>query len=78
VTFNTDGGGNVSGILAEGESFLYVVLAPGWNYLVKSPGVKELNESHMRKFNREADAKVGPAYTCIQVLAPMSLKEQVL
>jgi len=47
----------------------YVVLAPGWNYLVKFPGVKELNESHMKKFNREPDAMVGPAYTCVQVLA---------
>ena len=33
------------------------------------PGVKELNESHMKKFNRPADVIIGPAYTCVQALA---------
>ena len=47
----------------------YVVLAPGWHHAVKAPGVKELNEAHIKKFNRPADPLVGPAYACVQVLA---------
>ncbi len=33
------------------------------------PGVNELNESHMKKFNRPADVITGPAYACVQALA---------
>ena len=47
----------------------YVVLGPGWCYNFKYAGVKELNESHMKKFNRPADVMTGPAYACVQVLA---------
>jgi branched-chain amino acid transport system substrate-binding protein len=47
----------------------YVVLAPGWHHAVKAPGVKELNEAHIKKFNRPADPLVGPAYACVQILA---------
>jgi branched-chain amino acid transport system substrate-binding protein len=47
----------------------YVVLAPGWHYAVKAPGVKELNEAHQKKFGRPADPIVGPAYACVQILA---------
>ncbi len=47
----------------------YVVLAPGWHYGVKAPGVKELNAAHEKKIGRPADPIVGPAYACVQVLA---------
>ena len=47
----------------------YVVLAPGWHYAVRFPGVKELNEKHQRQFGRPADVIVGPAYANIQILA---------
>src|SRR5512136_1150547 len=54
---------------ALGKDGDYVVLGPGWCYNFKYPGVKELNESHMKKFNRPADVMVGPAYACVQALA---------
>jgi branched-chain amino acid transport system substrate-binding protein len=47
----------------------YVVFAPGWHHAVKSPGVKELNETHTRKIGRPADPIAGPAYACVQILA---------
>ena len=47
----------------------YVVLAPGWHYAVKAPGVKELNEAHTQKIGRPADPIAGPAYACVQILA---------
>jgi branched-chain amino acid transport system substrate-binding protein len=47
----------------------YVVLAPGWHYAFKAPGVKELNEAHTKKFSRPADPITGPAYACVQILA---------
>ena len=47
----------------------YVVLAPGWHYAVKAPGVKELNEAHVKKIGRPADPIAGPAYACVQILA---------
>jgi branched-chain amino acid transport system substrate-binding protein len=47
----------------------YVLLAPGWHYAVRFPGVKELNEKHQRQFGRPADVIVGPAYANIQILA---------
>jgi branched-chain amino acid transport system substrate-binding protein len=47
----------------------FVVLAPGWHYAVKAPGVKELNEAHEKKFGRPADPIVGPAYACVQILS---------
>jgi branched-chain amino acid transport system substrate-binding protein len=54
---------------ALGKDGDYVVLGPGWNSGLKFPGVKELNESHMKKFNRPADVITGPAYACVQALA---------
>ena len=54
---------------ALGKDGDYVVLGPGWNAGLKFPGVKELNESHMKKFNRPADVITGPAYACVQALA---------
>ncbi len=47
----------------------YVVLAPGWHYGVKAPGVKELNAAHEKKIGRPADPIVGPAFACVQILA---------
>ncbi len=47
----------------------YVVFAPGWHHAIKAPGVKELNDAHMKKFGRPADTVTGPAYACVQVLA---------
>jgi branched-chain amino acid transport system substrate-binding protein len=47
----------------------YVMLAPGWHNAVKAPGVKELNEAHVKKMGRPADPIAGPAYACIQIAA---------
>lgn len=47
----------------------YVMLAPGWHNAVKAPGVKELNEAHVKKIGRPADPIAGPAYACVQILA---------
>jgi branched-chain amino acid transport system substrate-binding protein len=47
----------------------YVLLAPGWHNAVKAPGVKELNEAHVKKVGRPADPIAGPAYACVQILA---------
>jgi branched-chain amino acid transport system substrate-binding protein len=47
----------------------YTVLAAGWHYAMKAPGVKELNDTHQQKLGRPADPIVGPAYACVQILA---------
>ena len=47
----------------------YVVLAPGWHYGVKAPGVKELNDAHAKRMGRPADPITGPAYAAVQILA---------
>jgi branched-chain amino acid transport system substrate-binding protein len=47
----------------------YVILAPGWHYGVKAPGVKELNEAHQKRIGRPADPLTGPAYACVQIAA---------
>lgn len=47
----------------------YVIFAPGWHNAVKAPGVKELNEAHVKKIGRPADPITGPAYACVQILA---------
>ena len=47
----------------------FVLLAPGWQYAVKAPGGKELNEAHVKKIGRPADPIAGPAYACVQILA---------
>lgn len=47
----------------------FVVLAPGWHHAVKAPGVKELNEAHVKRIGRPADPIAGPAYACVQILA---------
>lgn len=47
----------------------YVLFAPGWHHAVKAPGVKELNEAHVKKVGRPADPVTGPAYACVQIVA---------
>ena len=47
----------------------YVMLAPGWHNGVKAPGVKELNEAHVKRAGRPADPIAGPAYASVQILA---------
>jgi branched-chain amino acid transport system substrate-binding protein len=47
----------------------FVLLAPGWHYAVKAPGVKELNDAHAQKIGRPADPIAGPAYACVQIAA---------
>src|SRR5262247_3431850 len=47
----------------------WTVLAAGWHYAMKAPGVKELNDAHEKKFGRPSDPIVGPAYACVQILA---------
>jgi branched-chain amino acid transport system substrate-binding protein len=47
----------------------YVLLAPGWHYAVKAPGVKELNAASQARIGRPADPLTGPAYACVQIVA---------
>jgi branched-chain amino acid transport system substrate-binding protein len=47
----------------------YTVLAAGWHHAMKTPGVKELNDTHQQKLGRPADPIVGPSYACVQILA---------
>jgi branched-chain amino acid transport system substrate-binding protein len=47
----------------------YVMLAPGWHYGVKAPGVTELNDAHVKKVGRPADPITGPAYAAVQILS---------
>jgi len=47
----------------------YFLVAPGWHYGVKAPGVAELNAEHQKRFQRPADPIVGPAYACVEILA---------
>jgi branched-chain amino acid transport system substrate-binding protein len=47
----------------------YMVLAAGWHHAMKGAGVKELNDTHQKKFGRPADPLVGPANACVEILA---------
>ena len=47
----------------------YMVLAAGWHHAMKGAGVKELNDTHEKKYGRPADPIVGPAYACVEILA---------
>jgi branched-chain amino acid transport system substrate-binding protein len=47
----------------------WVVLAPGWHHAVKAPGVRELNDAHVKKLGRPADPITGPSYACVQIVA---------
>lgn len=46
-----------------------VAVFAGWHYGVKFDGVEAINAKHQAEFGRPADILVGPAYTCVQVLA---------
>ncbi len=52
--------------VAEGN---YVVEMPAWHSNCKFTGVDAINAWHQAKFGRPADVLVGPAYTCVQILA---------
>jgi branched-chain amino acid transport system substrate-binding protein len=56
----------------------YVLLAPGWHYGVKAPGVKELNDAYVKKVGRPADPIAGPAYAAVQILAAAVTKANAL
>ncbi len=56
----------------------YVLLAPGWHYGVKAPGVKELNDAHVKKVGRPADHIAGPAYAAVQILSAAVTKANAL
>ena len=56
----------------------YVLLAPGWHYGVKAPGVKELNDAHVKKVGRPADPIAGPAYAAVQILSAAVTKANAL
>ncbi len=47
----------------------YVIQAPGWSTDLKFQGVAEVLQAHQAKYNKPADALVGVAYSCIQILA---------
>ena len=54
---------------ALGKDGDYIVLGPGWNSGLKYPNVDKLNKTHMEKYGRVADVMVGPAYSCVQIVA---------
>ena len=47
----------------------YVVNTPGWNSQLKFDGVDKLVQAHQAKYNKPAEALVGPAYSQVQILA---------
>lgn len=54
---------------ATGTAGDFVTMFAGWHYGENFPGVKEINAKHQTDFGRPADILVGPAYTCVQILA---------
>jgi branched-chain amino acid transport system substrate-binding protein len=46
----------------------YFMNAPGWNPSVKFPGSAEIVQQHQTKYNKSAEALVGPAYGAVQIL----------
>jgi len=46
----------------------YYINAPGWNPSVKYPGSADIAQQHMAKYNKSAEALVGPAYGAVQIL----------
>jgi len=54
------------GDIAEGN---YVMEMPGWHSSLKYPGVDAINNWYEQKFGRPADVMVGPAYSCVQIVA---------
>jgi branched-chain amino acid transport system substrate-binding protein len=47
----------------------YVVIMPGWHPSVKYPGVPQLDQEYLQKYGKTAEATVGPAYACVQIIA---------
>lgn len=47
----------------------YVLLMTGWSSDINLPGVAEMNEAHMAKFDSPATPITGPAYNLLFVLA---------
>ena len=47
----------------------YLTIFPSWHHGETYPGVTELNAKHQAEFGRPADLLVGPAYSCVQILA---------
>lgn len=47
----------------------YVAFFPGWHWGEKFPGVDAINERHQADLGRPADVLVGPAYSCVQIIA---------
>jgi len=47
----------------------YVTMFAGWHSGENFPGVAEINAKHQTDFGRPADILVGPAYSCVQILA---------
>ena len=46
----------------------YFMNAPGWNAAVKFPGSAEIAAQHQTRYNKSAEALVGPAYGAVQIL----------
>ncbi len=46
-----------------------ITVFAGWHYGENFAGVAELNDKHHEEFGRPADILVGPAYSCVQILA---------
>jgi branched-chain amino acid transport system substrate-binding protein len=47
----------------------FVTMFAGWHSGENFPGVEEINAKHQADFGRPADILVGPAYSCVQILA---------
>jgi branched-chain amino acid transport system substrate-binding protein len=47
----------------------YNCLLPNWHSNCKFPMVDKINERYRKEFGRDAELEVGPAYTCIQIIA---------
>lgn len=47
----------------------YITIFPSWHHGETFAGVAELNAKHQAEFGRPADLLVGPAYSCVQILA---------
>ena len=47
----------------------FVINAPGWSADLRFPAVEQIRENHQTKYNKPADALVGAAYACVEILA---------
>jgi branched-chain amino acid transport system substrate-binding protein len=60
---------NLSWIQNLGKDGDQTILAPGWSPDLKFPGVEQLKAAHQARYNKPADALVGPAYALVQITA---------